>query len=164
MCVHNSDYDSAKEIFEEILKRDPCLVEAYQGLVMANSESKVPLEDSLKRIEEAVELCRKEKREAEVRDLRLLIAQMKVMEGELGDALKAYEELVREEPEDFRPYFCQGVIYIIQRKRDEAKKQFENFWRFVPEDHPYRVFFEGNMFELNAISQKVRKGGAAANN
>ncbi|XP_028775084.1 protein SLOW GREEN 1, chloroplastic-like [Neltuma alba] len=164
MYVYNGDCELAREKFEEILTKDPYRVEAYHGLVMATSESDKPLEDLLKRIEEAVEFCKKQKRESDVRDLRLLIAQIKVMEGEFSDALKAYQELVKEEPKDFRPYLCLGIIYTLLRKKDEAEKQFDKFRRLIPKNHPYREYFEDNMFEMNVISQKAERAGVGAKN
>lgn len=162
MHVYNDDHELARNVFEEILKRDPLRVEAYHGLVMATSETNQPLKGLLKRVEEAVELCKKEKKDSEVRDFKLLIAQIKVMEGDFSAALKAYQELVKEEPRDFRPYLCQGIIYTLLRKKDEAEKQFDKFRRLVPKNHPYREYFEDNMFATKFFSQKFEREGAGA--
>lgn len=162
MYIYNGDYESAKEKFEDIIKKDPYRVEAYHGLVMATSESDKPLEDLLKRIEGAMEMCKKQNRESDVRDLKLLIAQVKVMEGDFPDALRAYQELVKEEPRDFRPYLCQGIIYTLLRKKDEAEKQFDKFRRLIPKNHPYREYFEDNMFATKFFPQKIEREGASA--
>ncbi|KAE9621854.1 putative tetratricopeptide-like helical domain-containing protein [Lupinus albus] len=160
MHVYNDDQELARNVFEEILKRDPLRVEAYHGLVMAISESNQPLNGVLKRVEVAVENCKKEKKDSVVRDFKLLIAQIKVMEGYFSEALKNYQDLVKEEPRDFRPYLCQGIIYTLLRKKDEAEKHFEKFRGLVPKNHPYREYFEDNMFATKFFSQKFEREGA----
>ncbi|KAL1313599.1 hypothetical protein HN51_040187 [Arachis hypogaea] len=162
MHVYNDQVDLARNVFEEILQRDPLRVEAYHGLAMTAFESKLPLNDLLKRIEAAMEQCKKQNRNSEVRDFKLLIAQIKVMEGDLDAALKAYQDLVKEEPRDFRPYLCQGIIYTLLKKKDEAEKQFNKFRRLVPKNHPYKEYFEDNMSATKFFSQKVEREGAAA--
>ncbi|CAJ2632728.1 TPR superfamily protein [Trifolium pratense] len=160
MYIYNEDIESAKKLFEEILKKDPLKVEAYHGLVMATSKSDEPLKGLLNRVEKAMELCKKQKGVSDVRDFRLLVAQIKVMEENYPEALKAYQDLVKEEPRDFRPYLCQGIIYTLLRKKDEAEKQFDQFRRLVPKNHPYREYFDDNMYEAN--KQKFEREGAGA--
>ncbi|KAK7396520.1 hypothetical protein VNO78_17586 [Psophocarpus tetragonolobus] len=162
MYIFNDDHASARQLFEEILKKDPLRVEAFHGLVMATSQSNEPLRELLKRVHAAIEECKKQKRDSDVRDFRLLIAQIKVMEGDFSEALKAYQELVKEEPRDFRPYLCQGIIYTLLKKKDEAEKQFDKFRRLVPKNHPYKEYFEDNMFATKFFSQKLEREGAAA--
>ncbi|KAI3890220.1 hypothetical protein MKW92_002680 [Papaver armeniacum] len=147
--------EAATSGFEEILSKDPLSVEAYHGLVMAASQSETgELQNVLKRIENAMEKCKKEKNKKEdVRDFRLLIAQVRVIEGNYDEALSVYQELVKEEPRDFRPYLCQGIIYTLLRKTEEAAKSFENYQKLVPKDHPYHRYFEDNMM----ATKKARK-------
>ena len=110
-----------------------------------------------KRIKNAMEKCKKEKNKSDVRDFTLLIAQIRVMEGRHSEALKVYEELVKEEPKDFRPYLCQGIIYTLLRKKDEAEKQFDKFRRLVPRNHPYREYFVDNMVATKIFGEKVER-------
>lgn len=159
--IYNGDYQSAKIVFEDVLSKDPYRLEAYHGLAMATSECNEPLSDLVKRVEKVVEICKKEKRESDVRDLKLLLAQIKVMEGSFNDALKAYQALVKEEPRDFRPYLCQGIIYTLLRKKDEAEKQFEKFRRLIPKNHPYKEYLEDNMFATKFFGEKFEREGAA---
>ncbi|CAL5193955.1 unnamed protein product [Lathyrus oleraceus] len=166
MYIYNDDHETAKKLFEEILQRDPFRVEAFHGLVMASSESNESNESNehmkelLERVEKALESCKKQNRVSDVRDFRLLVAQIKLMEGNFSEALKAYQELVKEEPRDFRPYLCQGIIYTLLRKKDEAEKQFDQFRRLIPKNHPYKEYFDDNMYGTNFFTQKFEREGA----
>ncbi|XP_021623704.1 protein SLOW GREEN 1, chloroplastic [Manihot esculenta] len=153
--IYSGEFELARKEFEEILEKDPYRVEAYHGLVMAHSESGTSFDQVFKRIEAAMDKCKKEKKKSDLRDFKLLIAQIRVMEEKYVDALKVYDELVKEEPRDFRPYLCQGIIYTLMRKKDEAEKKFEQFRKLVPENHPYREFFLDNMFGTKFFSEKV---------
>ncbi|KAG8649225.1 protein SLOW GREEN 1, chloroplastic [Manihot esculenta] len=161
---YSGEFESARKGFEEILEKDPFRVEAYHGLVMAHSESGNPLDEVIKRIEAAMNKCKKEKKKSDLRDFKLLIAQIRVMEEKYVEALKVYEELVKEEPRDFRPYLCQGIIYTLLRKKDEAEKKFEQFRKLVPKNHPYREFFVDNMFATKFFSEKVKREEAGFSN
>lgn len=160
MLSHSGDSELAVSGFEEILKKDPNRVEAYHGLVMALSPTE--LKDVLKRIEVAMERCQKEKKTKDVRDFKLLIAQVKVIEGNYPDALKVYQDLVKEEPRDFRPYLCQGIIYTLLKKKDEAEQQFQKYQRLVPKDHPYMEYFNDSMIATKLFSPKVENERAAS--
>lgn len=162
---HVGDSELARKEFQKILEKDPFQVEAYHGLVMLTETSDI---DSLKailiRVEEALEHCKKYKGKSEERDFKLLIAQIKVMEGSYSEALKDYQELEREEPRDFRPYLCQGILYTLLKKNDEAEKQFEVFRRLVPKNHPYKEYFDENMFATKQLVQQIERDAAASNN
>ncbi|OVA18261.1 Tetratricopeptide repeat-containing domain [Macleaya cordata] len=156
LLSYSGDVELAKLGFEEVLSKDPLHVEAYHGLVMAASQSESgELENVLKRIENVMERCKKEKKKEDLRDFKLLVAQVRVIEGKYIDALKVYQELVKEEPRDFRPYLCQGIIYTLLKKQDEAEKQFKKYRRLVPKGHPYARYFEDNMIATKVFSQVV---------
>ncbi|WVY96605.1 hypothetical protein V8G54_028756, partial [Vigna mungo] len=140
----NGEHKLASMGFEELLQRDPFHLETYRCLLMLISETKAPTVELLKKIEEAVKVCAEQERDSDVRDFKLLIAQIKVIDGDLYDALKVYEELAKEEPKDFRPYLGQGIVYTMLKKNDEAEKQFEMFGTLAPENHPYKQYFEDN--------------------
>ncbi|KAK8542037.1 hypothetical protein V6N13_137389 [Hibiscus sabdariffa] len=157
---YSGDYAQAKNEFEEIIAKDPARVEAFHGLVMAYSESGQKLKELEKRIEGAMEKCKKEKKNKDFRDFKLLIAQIRVIEGNHSEALKVYEGLAKEEPRDFRPYLCMGMIYSLLRKKDEAEKYFEKVRRLVPTNHPYREYFVDNMVATKLFSEKAEREGA----
>ncbi|XP_019243792.1 PREDICTED: protein SLOW GREEN 1, chloroplastic-like [Nicotiana attenuata] len=157
LYVNIGEVGLAKVGFNEILKKDPSCVEAYHGLVMAASqdESIEDLKGIEKMIEEGMKLCKKENKKTDLRDFKLLLAQIRVIEGKYEDALKVYGELVKEEPRDFRPYLCQGIIYTLLRKSNEAEKCFEKYRRLVPQGHPYARYFDENMIATKVFAQKV---------
>ncbi|MFS7983361.1 putative tetratricopeptide-like helical domain superfamily [Helianthus anomalus] len=82
----------------------------------------------IKRLEKEVE----EKNEKEARDARLIIAQVEFLKKNVDEALKRYDELVSEDPDDFRPYFCKGMIYSLIDKSDEAKVEFAKYRELSP--------------------------------
>ncbi|KAL1195862.1 protein SLOW GREEN 1 [Cardamine amara subsp. amara] len=155
--TYSGDLDSAKSGFEEILAKDPLRVEAYHGLLMAYSDAGLDLKEVENRIEEAMLKCKKEKNENDFRDFKLLVAQIRVIEGKHSEALKLYQELVKEEPRDFRPYLCQGIIYTLLKKKDKAEEQFDKFRKLVPKNHPYSEYFMDNMIATKLFSEKAQR-------
>ncbi|KAF6148866.1 hypothetical protein GIB67_014237 [Kingdonia uniflora] len=158
--------------------KPPFLVEAYHGLVLSmattqlESESgELDLDEVVERIKNAMERCEKES----VLDFKLSVAQVRVIEGKFMDALKVYEELVKEEPRDFRPYLCQGIVYMLLKKEDEAEEQFEMYREFfdetvllrlfdetVPREHPYVRYFDESTFETKVLLQMETKDGLSS--
>ncbi|GAA0144804.1 hypothetical protein LIER_05153 [Lithospermum erythrorhizon] len=157
LYIYNGDPESAKNRFNEMISKDPLRVEAYHGLVMAASqnESASELKEIEGKIEEAMELAKKGNLKNDLKDFKLLIAQVWVIEGKYSEALMVYEELVKDEPRDFRPYLCQGIIYTLMRKNKEAEKSFEKYRSLVPEGHPYARYFDDNMTGTKLYAQKL---------
>ncbi|KAJ4869042.1 Tetratricopeptide repeat (TPR)-like superfamily protein [Raphanus sativus] len=97
--------------------------------------SKPKLTELETRINEAIRRCKKTK---EVCGLRMLIAQIKVVEGNTLEAIRICEKVVKDDPKDFRVYLFQGLVYSLMKKGDEAAKQFEHVARLLLDD-PYIV-------------------------
>lgn len=161
--LYGGDTETARSAFEDLIAADPLRVEAYHGLTMAVVQSETAdLDILMKRIEGVMDRCKKEKKKEEFRDFRLLVAQVRVIEGKYEDALKVYHELVKEEPRDFRPYLCQGIIYTLIGKKDEAEKQFVKYRRLVPNGHPYAKYFDENVLATKVFSQMAEKDKAGS--
>ncbi|KAM3359809.1 hypothetical protein BC332_30511 [Capsicum chinense] len=131
----------AKRLFKDILKQRPLLLRALHGLAMVmhkNFEGPAVFE----MLNGALEVARKEKRVNEERNIKILVAQMHVVKGELEEALQKFQLLVKENPRDFRPYLCQGIVYSLLDKKKEADEQFEIYRTLVPEEFPQRGFLD----------------------
>ncbi|CAN1804176.1 protein SLOW GREEN 1, chloroplastic [Linum perenne] len=64
------------------------------------------------------------------------------LQGYLEEGLSKFQDLIKEDPRDFRPYLCQGIIYSLMEKNDEAAEQFETYQSLVPDEFPQRGFLD----------------------
>ncbi|KAK1432385.1 hypothetical protein QVD17_09281 [Tagetes erecta] len=135
------DYSKAKSLFKNILKGRPLLLRALHGLAMVMHKShEGPAVFEM--LNNALEIARQRKKVTDERNIRILIAQMHVVKGELDDALKLFKDLIEENPRDFRPYLCQGIIYSLLDKKEEAEEQFLTYQSLLPDEFPQRGFLE----------------------
>jgi hypothetical protein len=56
---------------------------------------------------------------------RLLAAQALFVDGKVDEAIAAFEELAREDPGDYRPLFCQGVLYSVLGRAAESESMMK---------------------------------------
>lgn len=147
------ELSKAKRLFKEILEKRPLLLRALHGLalVMHKKNEGSALFDMLYK---ALEVARHEKRVTEERSIRILIAQMHVVQGNLEEGLKKFQDLVNDNPRDFRPYLCQGIIYSLQDKKKEAEEQFKVYRSLVPEEFPQRGFLDDVMLSAKTKSRE----------
>jgi tetratricopeptide (TPR) repeat protein len=156
MHLNVKEPELAKLGFQEVLSKDPLCVKACDGLLMAamGSESSSELKQIKRLIAEGMEKCKKERKKDILREFKFVLAQVFVFEEAYDDALKIYEELVKEERGDFRPYMSQGIIYTFLNKKEEAEKCFSKFKRLVPKGHPYYDYIDENMLQ-EVVSKKA---------
>lgn len=131
----------AKSLFQNILKQKPLLLRALHGLAMVmhkNGEGHAVFE----MLRKALEVAQQDKRVDEERNICILVAQMHVIKGNLEEALEKLQVLIDENPRDFRPYLCQGIIYSLLDKSNEAEQKFKIYRALVPEEFPQRGFLD----------------------
>ncbi|KAI5588070.1 hypothetical protein POPTR_005G085700v4 [Populus trichocarpa] len=143
----------AKTLFKEILIERPLLLRALHGLALVMHKS---LEGPavFEMLNKALEVARREKRVTEERNIRILIAQMLVVKGELEEALKKFQGLVSDNPRDFRPYLCQGIIYSLLGRKEAAAEHFETYQSLVPDEFPQRMFLDDVVLEAKTKSRE----------
>ncbi|XP_020572623.1 protein SLOW GREEN 1, chloroplastic [Phalaenopsis equestris] len=133
-------FGKAKKLFKEILKERPLLVKALYGLALAMHKNKEG-PAAFVMLDKALDIAHRERRLSEERSIRIIIAQMYVLKGDLDVALRQFEDLIKEEPRDFRPHLCQGITYSLLGKRKEANEEFDIYQSLVPDEFPQRDFF-----------------------
>lgn len=125
------EVEPAREALEEILTQNPLSFEAlFENALLMDRCGEG--EAVIKRLEKALEIAEEEQKEKEARDVRFIIAQVQFLQKNVEAALRSYDELVNEDPKDFRPYFCKGMIYSLMDKNDEAKDQFAKYRELSP--------------------------------
>lgn len=125
------DTENARSVFEEILAANPLSFEAlFENALLMDRCGEG--EAVIKRLEEALRIAEEENKEKEARDVRLIMAQIQFLQKNVEGALKSYQDLAKEDPNDFRPYFCQGMIYSLLDKNAEAKEQFAKYRELSP--------------------------------
>lgn len=123
--------EEARDAFEEILSKNPLSFEALfeNALLMDRSGER---EAVMRRLGEALKVAETEQKVKEARDVKLIMAQMQFLHKNVEEALRSYEELAQEDPSDFRPYFCKGMIYSLMDKNMEAREQFAKYRELSP--------------------------------
>ncbi|PON60917.1 N-terminal acetyltransferase A, auxiliary subunit [Trema orientale] len=125
------EIESARHVFEEILAANPLSFEALfeNALLMDRNGER---EAVIRRLGEALRIAEEENKAKEARDVKLIIAQIQFLQKNLDGALELYQELTNEDPNDFRPYFCRGMIYSLLDRNSEAKEQFAKYRELSP--------------------------------
>eukprot|EP01018_Ginkgo_biloba_P033803 Gb_41698 [translate_table: standard] len=150
------EIEEARREYQEILEFKPLSVRALQGLAMIMHKCG---EDAamVEMLEGALERALREKKNSEAYNLKLLLGHMYIVQDKLQQALEHYERLTEEDPNDFRPYLCQGIIYSVLERKDEAEQRFTKYRKLVPQNFPNRGFLDEIMFSAKAESQKREK-------
>ncbi|KAI3868537.1 hypothetical protein MKX03_035710 [Papaver bracteatum] len=150
------DLSKAKRLFEDILVDRPLLLRALHGLAMVMHKNH---EDGglFEMLSKALEVARNENRVTEERNIRILIAQMNVIKGNLEEGLRKFQDLVDDNPRDFRPYLCQGIIYSLLDKAREAEEQFKIYRSLIPDEFPQRGFLDDVVLAAKTESHEQLK-------
>ncbi|KAG0462940.1 hypothetical protein HPP92_021416 [Vanilla planifolia] len=82
---------------------------------------------------------------------------MHVVKGDLEEALEQFEDLINEDPRDFRPHLCQGIIYSLLDKKKEANEQFEIYHSLIPDEFPQRDFIDEVILSAKTEAHQLRK-------
>ncbi|XP_010246008.1 PREDICTED: protein SLOW GREEN 1, chloroplastic [Nelumbo nucifera] len=133
--------DEARQVFEAILAVNPLSFEAlFENALLMDRCGEG--EAVLNRLQEALKLAEEENKVKEARDVRLIMAQIQYLQKNVDEALRSYQELAKEDPKDFRPYFCQGVIYSLLDRNKEAREQFKKYHELCPKKFEVEGFLQ----------------------
>lgn len=136
-----SEPAEARKVFEEILAVNPLSFEAlFENALLMDRCGEG--EAVIQRLEEALALANAEEKEKEARDVRLIMAQIQFLQKNVEEALQSYRDLAEEDPKDYRPYFCQGVIFSLLNRNKEAREQFAKYNELSPRKFEVEGFLQ----------------------
>ena len=144
--VHDEigDFTGARKQLEEILASDPFSFEALFQLVVLMDRTGEG-EAAMTKLESALQLAREGEKEKEARNVRLIMAQLQYLQKNVDDAISSYEDLAKEDPRDYRPFFCQGVIYSLLERNEEAREKFAKYKRLSPRNFDVEGFLQTSL-------------------
>uniref|UniRef100_A0A0D6R9P9 Uncharacterized protein n=1 Tax=Araucaria cunninghamii TaxID=56994 RepID=A0A0D6R9P9_ARACU len=147
---------AAREYFEEFLELQPFNARVLQELAVAMH--KIGQDAAMVNlVKERVQQAKKVKSEKDVYNMKLLLGNVYIVQGNLEEALKQYERLTRENPNDYKAYLAQGIIYSVLDRKDEAEEQFEKYYKVVPDSVPHEAFLDNIVVEAMAQGRKFFK-------
>ncbi|KAJ8770002.1 hypothetical protein K2173_009085 [Erythroxylum novogranatense] len=122
---------NARQMFEEILQLNPLSFEAlFENALLMDRCGEG--QGVISRLQEALDIAQEENKVKEARDVRLIMAQIQFLQKNVDEALKSYDQLSKEDPSDFRPYFCRGMIYSLLDRNEEARDEFSKYRELSP--------------------------------
>ncbi|EFJ21843.1 hypothetical protein SELMODRAFT_417125 [Selaginella moellendorffii] len=136
------DLDNALKEFEDAVKVDPLSLRALQGLALVLKKQGKDIDFIQKIVEDAAAKATEEDRPKDARNFRMLRGQLLTLKEELPQALELYEQLSKEDPTDFRPHVCQGLVCCMLGELDQAEEHFSNFEKYCPQYYEGREAIE----------------------
>ncbi|XP_028776695.1 protein SLOW GREEN 1, chloroplastic [Neltuma alba] len=125
------DHENARDLYEQLLTVNPLSFEAlFENALLMDRCGEG--EAVIQRLEEALRIAEEKNKAKEARDVRLIMAQIQFLQKNVEEAMNMYQQLTKEDPNDFRPYFCRGMIYSLLDKNEEAREQFAKYRELSP--------------------------------
>ncbi|XP_071722780.1 protein SLOW GREEN 1, chloroplastic-like [Rutidosis leptorrhynchoides] len=132
----------ARQLYDEMLALKPFSLESWLDTDLTFdgvAEAAV-----VRRLEEALTMANEEENKVkEAMDVRLIMAQIHFLRKNAEEALKSYRQLSMEDPGDIRPYYCQGIIYTLFDRKEEAKEMFAKYYELALRQKISRWMEEG---------------------
>ncbi|KAL1807595.1 hypothetical protein ACET3Z_024585 [Daucus carota] len=115
--------EKAFTVFHQMLSENPLQPDAlfHNALLMISNGQEV---EAMKGLEKALELAKKTSNGPVIRDVRLVIARVISAQQRFDEALESFNELEKEDPNDWRIYFCKCTLFHSSDRNAEAAEEF----------------------------------------
>lgn len=143
------DTKNAAAEYRKILTTKPGYIPALQSVVGLELNDKRPeaaiglLQDTLKTAETANKI---QANAVDTASVRWILGEVYRQQNRLDDSIATYDQMIKENPKDFRPYVGKAQLRQVQGKDDEAKKLFDKGLELAPAD------FKDEVKRLAALS------------
>jgi len=129
------DREGSAGTYRQILKSQPGNIKALQGMVNLLQEQKQPetaiglLQDTLKTAPQTNEI---QPGSINIVSVQMILAEVYTNEQRYAEAIAVYDEAIKTDAKDFRPFLGKALILQRQGKGDEATKLFATATELSP--------------------------------
>jgi tetratricopeptide (TPR) repeat protein len=147
--VELKEPQNASAEYRKILTTKPGYLPALQSIVSIELTDKRPeaaigiLQDTIKTAETANKI---QANSIDTNAVRWILGEVYRQQNRIDDSIAIYDQMVKEDARNFRPYVGKAQLRQIQGKEDEAKKLFDKGLELAPAE------FKDEVKQLSALS------------
>ncbi|MEQ9552121.1 MAG: tetratricopeptide repeat protein [Coleofasciculus sp. G3-WIS-01] len=136
------DREGAAQAYRQILASQPGDINALKGLAVLYIQQNRPeaaiglLQDKIKN---AAQQNQTQPGRVDVSSIQLLLGEVYLSQQRFTEALTIYDQLIEENPQDFRPVLAKALILRQQGKTEEAKPLFTTAVSLAPQERKDQV-------------------------
>ena len=129
------DKEGAAQAYRTVLETKPGDISALQGMVALLLDQKRPeaaiglLQESLDKAEKANKI---EPDSVDTTAVQVLLGSVYAKEKRYAQALSTYDKVIKNDPNDFRPFLAKAMVLKDQGKTEEAQPLFEKANSLAP--------------------------------
>ncbi len=135
--IELKDPKNALAEYRKILTTKPGYIPALQSVVSMELTDKRPeaaigiLQDTLKTAETANKI---QANAVDTGSVRWILGEVYRQQNRIDDSIATYDQMIKDNAKDFRPYVGKAQLKQVQGKDDEAKKLFDKGIELAPAD------------------------------
>jgi len=136
------DREGAAQAYRQILASQPGDINALKGLAALYIQQNRP-EAAIGLLQETIKNASQQNQtqpgRVDVSSVKLLLGEVYLSQQRFTEALTIYDELIEENPQDFRPVLAKALILRQQGKTAEAKPLFTTAVSLAPQEYKDQV-------------------------
>ncbi|MEQ9001556.1 MAG: tetratricopeptide repeat protein [Coleofasciculus sp. B1-GNL1-01] len=136
------DREGAAQAYRQILASQPGDINALKGLAALYIQQNRP-EAAIGLLQETIKNAGQQNQtqpgRVDVSSVKLLLGEVYLSQQRFTEALTIYDELIEENPQDFRPVLAKALILRQQGKTEEAKPLFTTAVSLAPQEYKDQV-------------------------
>ena len=135
--IELKDPKNASAEYRKVLTTKPGYIPALQSIVSIELTDKRPeaaigiLQDTLKTAETANKI---QANTVDTSSVRWILGEVYRQQNRFDDSIATYDQMIKDNAKDFRPYVGKAQLKQVQGKEDEAKKLFDKSIELAPAD------------------------------
>ncbi|NJO43484.1 MAG: tetratricopeptide repeat protein [Cyanobacteria bacterium CRU_2_1] len=136
------DREGAAQAYRSVLETRPGDINALKGLSQLLLEEQRPqsaiglLEDTLKKADEVNQV---QPGSIDVNSVQVLLAEVYFQVGQADQAIALFDQVIQNNPQDFRPVLGKAMVLQAQGRNDEAQPLFASAAALAPDQYKDQI-------------------------